>query len=68
VSAIAAVAERDFLSAAGPEDFARAVLLLLSDAQRSREVGLAGRAFVETSHSWDVIAGRLVDVYRGVVS
>jgi glycosyltransferase involved in cell wall biosynthesis len=41
-----------FLRADHPQDFARDVVQLLREPRRRRELGRAGRALVETRHSW----------------
>lgn len=67
-AALRAEPGRDLLVADDPEGFARAVLDLLSDAPRRRELGAAGRAYVEQHHSWCAVAGDLEAVYREVLS
>ena len=45
---------------------AGAIAACMDDPARARQYGLAGREDVEAGFSWDVIADRLVEVYRGV--
>jgi sugar transferase (PEP-CTERM/EpsH1 system associated) len=47
------VAERDFLVADSPEEEARAVVRVLSDARFARELGRRARAFVEAHYDWE---------------
>jgi phosphatidylinositol alpha-mannosyltransferase len=47
---------------------AEAVVRLLGDELRRRSLGAAARRVAEERYSWDVIAGRLLDVYELVVS
>lgn len=67
VSAIGAVAGQDVLVAQGAEAFAREVLCLLEDPQRRRQVGEAGRRYVESNHHWGRIAERLEGIYEEAV-
>jgi polysaccharide biosynthesis protein PslH len=50
---IAAGEGRDLVLAREPEAFARAVVGLLGDAGRRRELGAAGRRFVEAKWTWE---------------
>lgn len=45
-------------------DIARAVIGLLTEPDRARAMGAAGRAWVEDAWSWDVLAGRLVTQFE----
>jgi polysaccharide biosynthesis protein PslH len=64
ISALSTQPGRDLISADGPEDFAAAVLGLLDNAELRREIGEAGRRYVETNHRWDNIVEKLVEVYQ----
>lgn len=55
----------DFLLASSPDEFAAAILALLGSPERRRELGLAGRRFVETYHSWDGAVAQLERIYAG---
>jgi glycosyltransferase involved in cell wall biosynthesis len=68
VAALAAQAGQDILVAKDSEDFAQGVLNLLSNPAYRRQVGEAGRRYVETYHQWDAIAGQLEGVYDEVTS
>ena len=48
--------------------FASAVLALLDDPTRAREIGRAARRHVEAHHSWDAAAERTDEVYRRVLA
>jgi glycosyltransferase involved in cell wall biosynthesis len=39
---------------------------LVEHARRRRELGAAGRAYVERVHDIDLIADRLLDIYAGL--
>jgi glycosyltransferase involved in cell wall biosynthesis len=45
-----------FLEADHPEEFARAVVSLIRDPERRRELGNAGRRLVEERYSWPQVA------------
>jgi sugar transferase (PEP-CTERM/EpsH1 system associated) len=47
---------RHFMQADDPADFATAVVTLLRDPRRRRELGVAGRQLVETRYSWRQVA------------
>ncbi|MDQ1293645.1 MAG: alpha-maltose-phosphate synthase [Actinomycetota bacterium] len=48
-------------------DLARVLTEVVSDPQRAREMGRAGRASAEEHFSWDRIADRTIEVYRSVL-
>jgi len=68
VGALTTKAGSDVLVADGEQAFADAVLGLFDNPQRQREIGRAGRAYVEAHHRWDHIAGRLERIYEDVVA
>jgi glycosyltransferase involved in cell wall biosynthesis len=43
------------------DDFPEAIASLLSDPQRRRQLGAAGRAFVQAEHDWSSLAERLTE-------
>ena len=45
---------RDYLVAEDPDSFAQAVESLLRSPERARELGAAGRKFVEDHYDWEV--------------
>jgi sugar transferase (PEP-CTERM/EpsH1 system associated) len=68
VGALDARPGRDVVVADEPESFADAVVGLLGDPERQREIGRAGRAYVEAHHQWSRIATRLEGIYDEVVA
>ena len=54
---------RELLLADEPEDFAEAVVSLLSTPERRTELGWAGRAFVEAWYDWRVIVPLVEKAY-----
>lgn len=48
-------------------EFAAALNSVLSDANRAREMGMAGRRRAEQNFSWDSIAKQTLEVYRSVL-
>ncbi len=59
---------RDLLVADTPQACAEAVITLLADEGLCRQVGQAGRCYVETHHDWSRIAERLEAVYEDIVA
>ncbi|HHH42115.1 MAG TPA: glycosyl transferase family 1, partial [Chloroflexi bacterium] len=59
---------RDLLVAETPAGLAEAVLSLLADEARRRQMGRAARRYVETHHDWNAVAARLGAIYREVVT
>ena len=68
VSALNVLPGRDVLVAREAEAFAETVLDLLEAPQRQRQIGEAGRRYVEKHHPWAVIAEQLEEVYNEVIS
>ena len=66
-SALSARPGRDLLVAAEPQAFAQAVVDLLEAPRRQREIGRAGRLYVEGGHRWDRIAAGLEIVYEDLL-
>ncbi|RXR23736.1 glycogen synthase [Oerskovia turbata] len=48
-------------------DLAAALVAVVSDPERAREMGRAARTRVEDHFAWDAIAGRTLEVYRSVL-
>jgi len=67
VSAIDIVPDRDLLVADGDEAFAEAILILLNDSNYRRQLGDAGRTYIETHHLWTTSAERLEKIYESVL-
>ncbi len=63
VSSLPLRAEHDVLVAPDPQQFAASILELLESAGAQKQLGKAGRAYVETHHNWIEIAGRLEQIY-----
>lgn len=63
VSALQAVPGKDVLVGESPQAFAEVVIDLLDHPELRREIGAAGRRYVERYHAWPSIAGRLEEVY-----
>jgi sugar transferase (PEP-CTERM/EpsH1 system associated) len=61
---IHAVAGRDLLVAADPNEFSRAILTLLRDPVARERFAAAGRTCVETNHNWS----RLLERLEGLVA
>jgi sugar transferase (PEP-CTERM/EpsH1 system associated) len=66
VSALKVAPGREVVVAQEAETFAEAVLGLLEDPRRQREIGAAGRRYVETHHPWSAVAKQLEEVYHEV--
>jgi polysaccharide biosynthesis protein PslH len=54
----------DLLVADTPERFADHILSLLQDAQRRRQLGAAGHAYVTRYHTWPHIVTNLEEIYQ----
>ncbi len=67
VSALRVAPGRDVLVAQEPIAFGEAVLKLLTDIPLQRQVGQAGRAYVEAHHKWSEIAAELETIYRDAI-
>jgi len=49
---VKATAERDYLVASNPEEFASAVVRIIDDADLERQLAANGRSQVEAAHNW----------------
>jgi polysaccharide biosynthesis protein PslH len=58
---------RDVLIGDTPQEFASAILRLLAGSELRQSMGVAGRRYVENSHSWDAVVARLEDVYNSAI-
>ncbi|KAA3664231.1 MAG: glycosyltransferase [Chloroflexi bacterium] len=67
VSAINIVPERDLLVADTAETFANAIVSLLNDSNYRRQLGDAGRTYIENHHLWTTSAERLENIYESVL-
>jgi glycosyltransferase involved in cell wall biosynthesis len=68
VQAIESAGLAGCLVAGDPQAFADAIVRLLDDPALRRQIGAAGRRYVEERHNWDVIAGQLEDIYRACIA
>ncbi len=67
VSALSVEAGVEILVADDPRSFAEEVIALFEVPERRKEIGLAGRRFVERNHNWAVIANNLEDIYSKTI-
>lgn len=65
-AALETVDERDVLLGADADGLAQGVLTLLSDCEKRRRLGAAGRAYVTMHHDWRSIVERLEEIYQEV--
>jgi glycosyltransferase involved in cell wall biosynthesis len=65
VSALQVEPGRDLFVAEEPGEFAEAIVRLLEDANLRRQLGQAGRNYVEVNHNWARVAERLEGLYAG---
>ena len=55
---------KGLVTAKGSESFAEAILQLIDNQGFQREIGSAGRIYVQDHHSWTSIVSQLVDIYQ----
>ena len=67
VSALDTVSGQDLLVAQGAEEFAKVVLGMLENPSLRKQVGEAGRRYVETHHDWARITDQLEEVYDDAI-
>lgn len=58
---------RDLLVASNPEEFADHVCRLLSDPDLRKQIGQAGRGYVENYHRWEDAAAKLEGLYAEAI-
>ena len=68
ISALNVIPGRDVIVGHEPKDFAEGVVKLLNDGEQQREIGQAGRRYVEEHHNWDNVAAHLESIYNEFVS
>jgi sugar transferase (PEP-CTERM/EpsH1 system associated) len=68
VEGLLARPEQDILVGDSPTELAGQISRLLDDADLRRNLGLAGRRYVETQHRWGVSAARFEDLYDEAIS
>lgn len=49
------------------DDFAAALIDVVSDPERARQMGIAGRKRAQEHFAWETIAERTLEVYRSVL-
>jgi len=59
---------QDLLVAESAQEFAAATLRLLDDADFCATLSRNGRCYVEQAHDWEVVAERLVMIYRRAIA
>jgi sugar transferase (PEP-CTERM/EpsH1 system associated) len=65
-SALAVSDGTEVLHANTPSEWAARILELLASPEQQRQLGAAGRRYVETHHQWPQIAGRLEEIYTSL--
>lgn len=68
VAPLSARPGRDVVVGESAQAFADAVVSLLDDPDCRRQVGEAGRAYVDAEHRWDRLAARLENIYQQVLA
>ena len=68
ISALDVVSGRDVIVDQEPRDFAESIVKLLNDRAQQREIGQAGRRYVEEHHNWDNVAAHLESIYNEFIS
>lgn len=71
VGSIPEVIEDDFgvvVGVGAPEELAASIDELLSNPERTTEMGRRSRRVVESEYSWSVVSERLASLYRGLAS
>ena len=67
VSALDVQSGQDLLIADNADDFAEKILTVIDDPHCQRQLGDAGRQFVERQHGWGTIVGQLEGIYNEVI-
>ena len=68
VSALSAVAGRDYLQGDEASELAAQILKLLKDEQLRQVTGENGRKYVQQHHDWNRITQRLVEIYEDILN
>lgn len=66
VSGLAAKATQDYLLGDTMPELANGLVKLLQDSAQAKEIGQAGRRYVETHHDWSVAADQLEHIYQDI--
>ena len=67
ISSLQLTPGENVIVANNPDDFADAVLRLLGDEPKRKELGQAGRAYVEKFHKWSTMASELEAIYMDAI-
>jgi len=67
VSALEVVPGCEVLVAREPEAFAEETVSLLEHPERQRQIGRAGRSYVERHHRWDIVVDQLERTYDELI-
>jgi sugar transferase (PEP-CTERM/EpsH1 system associated) len=67
ISALEAQPGQDLLVADQPAEFADTILAFLDNREQQRQIGAAGRRYVEQHHNWDHIAAQLEEIYLAAI-
>jgi sugar transferase (PEP-CTERM/EpsH1 system associated) len=67
VSALELIPGQDLCTAEKPDEFANSILALLSDPERRKQLGKAGREYVESHHRWFSIVEKLEQIYEQAI-
>lgn len=67
VTALQAEIGRDLLVGDGAADFANRIIMLLENPELRKQLGDAGRCYVEAYHHWGNVAARLDDLYAKAI-
>jgi polysaccharide biosynthesis protein PslH len=68
ISALSIKPGQEVITAQDPEDFAQAVICLLSDKSLQAKIGMAGRHYVESNHRWGKIVENLANIYTEAIN
>lgn len=67
-SALLIEPDKDILLADTPEEWAYSIEELINSPKKQKQVGDAGRQYVENKHQWSEIILRLEEIYAGIIS
>ncbi|MFH1386758.1 MAG: glycosyltransferase family 4 protein [bacterium] len=51
-----------------PDELAKAIIQILSDPEKAKEMGRKGRQLVETKYNWKTIVKQVTDIYQEVLA
>lgn len=67
LSSLAVIPGRELVVADGAEEFSRAILDLLGNLGKRRDIGASGSAYVRNHHNWATIAKKMLVCYADAV-